>query len=608
MIETQTPPIPDSVEVLIVGGGPVGLALAGDLGARGVTSLVTEQSDGTVVQPKMDMVGVRTIEFCRRWGLLDAVRDAPYPLDYRQEYIWGQSLTGYEFDRERFAARGVEKNAPGSPQKRERVPQNMFDPILFDFARKQKGVTIRHLARLVSFEERGGKVHVEIEDLHNGGTKTVAANYLVGCDGGGSTVRAQLGVTLSGDPALTYTTNIIFKSPVLKTLHDKGEFYRLIAFDETGMWGTIVVIDGRDHYRVSIVGTNEPRRYSDEEIGAAIRKIVGCDFEFEIVSVMPWIRRLMVADSYRKGRVFLCGDAVHMFSPTGGFGMNTGLQDSVDLAWKLEAALKGWAGPHLLDSYEIERRPVGIRNITEAGENLGRMTKPKAPPEVFQPGPAGDAARKKFGRSYTNAMRREWFTTGIHLGYRYEHSPIIVPDGTPPTPDDPAIYVETTRPGHRAPHVWLNTDGTSTLDLFDKTFVLMRLGDDAPDAEAFLASARGRNLPVTLFESSQPDLLHVYEKKLVLVRPDGHVAWRGDAFPPDLIDLIDTVRGLQAGRRYPACGSRLRPAQRLYSRTHPPRANPPGSDPRKRDPPHARRHRRKPAQRSRSRRLLRQRS
>lgn len=551
MIPTQMPPIPSRTQVLVVGGGPVGLALAGDLGLRGISCLLIEQSDGTVIQPKMDMVGVRTMEFCRRWGLLDAVRNAPYPLDFRQDYIWGTSVTGYEFGRERFAARGVEKAAPGSPQKRERVPQNMFDPILFDFARAQRSVTIRHLCKLRSFEERGGSVHVDAEDVKTGERRTIVADYLVGCDGGGSVVRAQLGITLSGDPALTYTTNIIFRCPGLKTLHDKGEFYRLIAFDESGMWGTIVAIDGRDNYRVSIVGTSEPRKYSTEEITAAIHKIVGAKVDFEIISVMPWIRRLMVADSYGKGRVFLSGDAVHMFSPTGGFGMNTGIQDAVDLAWKLDAALKGWAGPHLLDTYEIERRPVGIRNITEAGENLGRMVKPKAPKEVFEPGPAGDSARAKFGRSYTNAMRREWFTTGIHLGYRYEHSPIVVADGTPEPPDDPAIYVETTRPGHRAPHVWLTTDGTSTLDLFGKGFVLMSLGDDAPSADSFAATARGRRLPLEIFESSQPDLVHVYEKKLVLVRPDGHVAWRGDNFPPDLMDIIDTVRGCKPGRNVP---------------------------------------------------------
>jgi 2-polyprenyl-6-methoxyphenol hydroxylase-like FAD-dependent oxidoreductase len=203
MLETMTPPIPASTGVLIVGAGPVGLALAGDLGSRGVECLLIEQSDGTIVQPRMDMVGVRTMEFCRRWGLADAVRDAPYPRDLRQDCVWGTSITGYEFGRERFASRGDEQPAPGSPQKRERVPQDMFDPILFDFARRQPSVTIRHLCRLVGFEEMADKVLATVEDAVSGSRQVIEAAYLAGCDGGASAVRSRLGIAMSGQPTLT---------------------------------------------------------------------------------------------------------------------------------------------------------------------------------------------------------------------------------------------------------------------------------------------------------------------------------------------------------------------------------------------------------------------
>jgi len=550
-IETLTPPIPPKTQVLVVGAGPVGLALAGDLGTRGIDCLLIEQSDGTIVQPKMDLVGVRTMEFCRRWGLVEAVEKCPYPPDYRQDYIWAVSATGFEFGREPFAARGVEKNAPGSPQKRERCPQNMFDPILFDWARRQPAVTIRHLCRLVSFEQSADKVVAMVEDVTTGTEKRVECSYLVGCDGASSLVRSELGITLSGDPAVTYTTNIIFRSPALKKLHDKGEFYRLILFDPDGVWATIVAIDGRDDYRMSIVGTAAPRRYSEDELKAAIRRAVGCEFPFEIVSIMPWVRRLMVADGFGRGRVWLCGDAVHMFSPTGAFGMNTGIQDAVDLSWKLEAALKGWGGPHLLQSYEIERRPIGIRNITEAGGNLRRMVSPKPDPVAFEDSEAGRLARTRFGRTYAATMRREWFTTGIHLGLRYEHSPIVVADGTPEPPDDPAIYAPTSRPGHRAPHVWIAADGRSTLDLFGTGFVLMCLGDAPPDPAPLLAAAAQRGVPMTTFASRQPDLVYAYEQPLVLVRPDGHVAWRGNRLPIDLADLLMTVCGYKEPRNVP---------------------------------------------------------
>ena len=543
MIETSTPPIPAATDVLIVGAGPVGLALAGDLGLRGVDCLLIEQSDGSIRQAKMDLVGVRTMEFCRRWGIASEVENAPYPLDYRQDCVWGTSVTGYEFGREPFAPRGEEKPAMGSPQKRERCPQDMFDPILYAFARRQRPVTIRHLCAFVSLERRADRVVVTVEDLTTRRQHKIEARYVIGCDGSASAVRTELGITLSGNPAATYTTNIIFRSPVLKTLHDKGQFYRFIAFNQEGVWATLVAINGRDDYRMSIVGNDQPRRFSDAEIRQAIRQIVGVDFAFEILSVMPWIRRLMVADSYGGDRVYLAGDAVHMFSPTGGFGMNTGIQDAVDLGWKLAAVLQGWGGAFLLDSYEIERRPVGIRNITEAWGNLRRMVAPKCDPAVFEAGDRGSKARADFGRRYTNIMRREWFSNGIHLGYRYEHSPIVIADGTPEPPDDSAIYVHTSRPGHRAPHVWLSSNGRSTLDLFGEGFTLMRQGDDAPDCTLFLQAARERRVPVTLFSSSQPDLVFAYEKPLVLVRPDGHVAWRGAALPDDIGALLGTVCG-----------------------------------------------------------------
>ncbi|GEM_PF-4457498 len=187
-------------------------------------------------------------------------------------------------------------------------------------------------------------------------------------------------------------------------------------------------------------------RFSEVEIRASVLKIVGTEVSFEIVSIMPWIRRLMVADSYGKGHVVLSSDAVHMFSPTGGNGLNTGIQDAADLSWKLDSVLKGWADPHIRPTYEIERGPVGIRNITEASENLGRMVMPQFDPAMFEAGLEGNAARFDFGCRNTQSMRREWFTRSIHLSYRNEHSPIIVPDGSTEAPDHPAIYIKTTRP------------------------------------------------------------------------------------------------------------------------------------------------------------------
>jgi hypothetical protein len=242
--------------------------------------------------------------------------------------------------------------------------------------------------------------------------------------------------------------------------------------------------------------------------------------------------------------VFLAGDAAHLTSPTGGFGMNMGIQDAVDLGWKLAAMLQGWGGRNLLASYDVERRPVAIRNVREASGNLRRMLSPRTlnpPPEAFLPGEAGDAARAEFGRAYTDMMRREWFSIGIHLGYRYEGSPIIVPDGSPEPADEVMNYEQTARPGHRAPHAWLSP-GRSTLDLFGRGFVLLRLDADAPGAEPWMHAAERAKLPLQFVEIASEEILQLYGKRLVLVRPDGHVCWRGDASPADPARIIDIVR------------------------------------------------------------------
>jgi 2-polyprenyl-6-methoxyphenol hydroxylase-like FAD-dependent oxidoreductase len=536
---------PKRIPVVVVGAGPVGLALAGDLGWRGIPCLLVERGDGSIFQPKMDMIGPRTMEFCRRWGIVEDVENAGYNRDYPQDYAWVSALHGgYEFGREPFPSNRDEPKPPQSPQKRERCPQHFFDPVLTRFARRSPDVSIRYGTMLKSFEERRDGVTVLLADVATGREERIDCDYLIGCDGGSSAVREQLGIPMSGQPTLTYTTNAIIEYEGLEKLHDKKPGYRYIFIGPEGTWATIVAINGRNWWRFSIVGDQTMRTLTEDDVRAAFKKAVGCDFEFRVVSIMPWIRRQLVADRYGTRRVFLAGDSCHLTSPTGGFGMNTGIQDSVDLGWKLAAMVRGWGGPHLRASYDAERRPVAIRNVGEATGNLKRMLQPrdqKPPPEAFEPGPAGDAARQAFGQAYTDMMKREWFTIGIHLGYRYEGSPIIVPDGTPEPEDTVMTYEQTARPGHRAPHLWL-AEGESTLDLYGRGFVLLRFAPDK-SADAIARAARSRGVPLEVMDLDHAGARRAYERNLVLVRPDGHVAWRGDAPPADPLGVIDWVRG-----------------------------------------------------------------
>lgn len=533
--------------VVIIGAGPVGLALAGDLGWRGVPCLLVERGTQDIMQPKMDLIGVRTMEFCRRWGLVQEVEQAGYNRDYPQDYAWVSQLSGgYEFGREPFPSVREEPLPPQSPQKRERCPQNFFDPVLRRFVERSGIVEQRYRTEFRRMTEHAGGVTAVLADMDSGAEYEVECQYLIGCDGGASSVKQALGLQMSGSAVLTYTTNAIVECAGLESWHDKKPCYRYIFIGPEGTWGTMVAINGRDQWRISLVGDGSKRAMTEGEMGALFLRMVGRDdVPFKVLSVMPWIRRQLVADSYGRGRTWIAGDAAHLTSPTGGFGMNMGIQDSVDLGWKLQALVEGWGGPRLLEAYEVERRPVAIRNVEEATKNLKNMLSPRAQQDqlqgAFEPGPAGDAARQAFGEAYTAMMKREWHTVGIHLGYRYENSPIVVPDGTPEPPDTVSTYEQTARPGHRAPHVWLQ-DGRSTLDFFGRGFVLLRFDPSLP-IDLLVDAARQRGVPLEVRDIAEADVAIAYERKLVLVRPDGHVAWRGGSVPQDALQVIDTVRG-----------------------------------------------------------------
>ncbi len=256
---------------------------------------------------------------------------------------------------------------------------------------------------------------------------------------------------------------------------------------------------------------------------------------------MAWTRLQLVADSFGRDRVWLAGDSAHCFSPTGGFGGNTGIGDAVNLAWKLAATIDGWGGAGLVPSYEAERRPVAFRNTGEAAKNFQRLVSAGDNPNLLDDTPEGQATRDRVGEAVRGETQKEWEVLGMQLGYRYEASPIIVEDGTEPTPDDSQVYVPTARPGHRAPHFWLS-DGQSSLDLFGDGFALLRF-DAVCDAGPIMAAAEAAGAPLTLSDINDPDARELYQCSLAIVRPDGHVAWRGDAAPEDCAELFAVICG-----------------------------------------------------------------
>ena len=528
-------------DVVIVGAGPIGLALAGDLAWRGRSAIVIDRGTGAITQPKMDMVGIRTMEFCRRWDIVDAVENSPYPRDYPQDNVYLTALRGYELGRERFPSMGDDLPPPESPQKRERCPQNMFDPILKSFATGFASVDLRYGLEFVDFEQSGSEVEVSVLDVDSGMTQTLKAAYVVGCDGGRSAVARRMGVEYDGSGVLTYTTNAIFRCADLNQRHDKDPGYRYIFIGPEGTWGTIVAINGNDQWRISIVGGSSPQTLTEDDIRTYAYRALGAEFPIEILSIVPWVRSELIAQTYRQGRVFIAGDAAHVMSPTGGFGMNTGIGDAVDLSWKLDALLSGWGGETLLESYEKERRPVAVRNVNEASGNLKRMLSPGTCAHLLDESQEGEQSRAAMGEAFSEAMRREWYTLDIHLGYVYSNSPVCVDDGTPVPPSGFGVYTPTTRPGARAPHVALKA-GASTLDWYGRGFVLVVCEPQA-ELESWRRSARQFGIPLRIRQVDDAAVARAYETGLVLVRPDGHVAWRGAETPTDVDQVLRTVTG-----------------------------------------------------------------
>ena len=530
--------------VLIAGGGPVGLALAADLGWRGIECVLVEQTDGRINTPKMQEVNVRTMEFCRRWGVADRVMNCPFPDDHPMDVVFVTSLGGYELARMERPARKHQTPGALSPVNQQICSQTWFDPILCELAQSYSGVTLRHRCRLETFEVNEGGVTAEIVHLDTGEREKVRARFLAACDGANSGIRRALGIKLVGSEVLSRPVHMFFRIADLfgKLGLRPGTFY--LAIDRNGLWANVRVIDPvAGLWRLMVLDSPADLDPNRIDCDAYLRRALGRDIDVEWVGVSVWTRRGVVAERYSQGPVHLLGDAVHQLSPTGALGMNTGIADAVDLSWKLAAVIEGWGGDRLLASYDAERRPIGERNVRAATGYFENHRDFEHGVEAIEDATAeGDEIRKLVGEQLLRDVARMFRTIGVQLGYRYDPSPICVPDGTLPPADEPETYVPTARPGSRAPHVWLD-DERSTLDLFGTGFVLLRLGPEVPDPSPLVEAATERKIPLQVVTLREPEVLQCYGRRFILVRPDGHVAWRGDKIPADVEALIDHVRG-----------------------------------------------------------------
>lgn len=511
-----------AVPVLIVGGGPVGLSASILLSRLGVASRLVERHAGTALHPKARNINMRTMEIFRQCGVEDAIRAAGLAIERTKFLIWAESLAGREIER-RVEKRSHPDGDLPSPAKHCLCAQDDLEPVLRRHAEALAPGTLAFASELIHFEQDATGVTATIRDA--GGQTQVRAQYLIAADGARSPVRRALGVTMHGVPELYRSVNLLLNADLTPWVKDRPAAIYLIQ--QPDLRATIMTINGVNRWgfliNLPLEASFDP--YTPERCAAVVRNAVGVpDLDVKILGIDPWVAAAEVAERYRVGRVFLAGDAAHHMPPTGGFGLNTGVQDAHNLAWKLAAVLNGWAGPGLLDTYEAERRPYGqfvTEQCLETALSMGR-------------GPQSANAAPKLARpEFHNEL-------GMIFGACYS-STAVIPDGTalPAVANPVADYVPCARPGSRAPHVWLTRDSrrVSTHDLLDMRFTLFAGQRGEPWRDAARAVAACIDVPLgALTVGTDADVGDPEEEWLsaygieadgaVLVRPDGHVAWR----------------------------------------------------------------------------------
>ncbi|MTD55440.1 FAD-dependent monooxygenase [Amycolatopsis pithecellobii] len=536
----------------IIGAGPVGMMLALKLQQLGVDSVVIERSGSARMHPKGNTHNARTMEHYRSLGLAGRVRATGLPLDHPTDVAYFTSLAGREIQRlEMHSCREVlakvarKQRGDPTPEPVHRSNQMYVEAILLSEVLQAPRITCLMSTECIDFAERDE--HVELKLERPTGHETVTVDYLIGCDGPRSMVRRRLGAKYVGEDGreqgfmngLQHSTYIRVRG-LSRLLKDRRCWQYWVIRPE-GIFD-FVSLDGEDEFIFHAVQEDD---LDEEAIRKRVAKGAGADLETEVLGTEDWVAgRALVADSYGAGRVFLCGDSAHLFTPTGGFGMNTGVDDAVNLAWKLAGAVQGWGGSTLMASYELERRPIAIRN-TNAALALSKSLRDIPLGAVTDDADTEDPTAVAELAELLKGFKDEFASLGIQLGASYAGSPIVVDDGTPAPPDRPDVYVPTARPGARAPHWWLST-GAALFDEFGPGFTLLCLegGETAAQLER---EAIERSIPLTVLGLVEPGLDELYRATTVLVRPDGHVAWRGSG-TADVTGVWDCVTGHEAAR------------------------------------------------------------
>ena len=532
--------------VIVVGAGPVGLVAAIDLAQRGVRVTLLErrtQWDATTV--RCNHIAARTMEIFRRLGLAEAVRAAGFRDDFPHDVAVRLCATGPDMGRITIPGRaGRREGAPGvdtwwpTAEPPHRMNQIFLEPVLQDAAQRTPGLSVCLGAELTQLEDHDTHVTAHIK-LAAGGTRTLQAAYVIGCDGGASMVRKHIGASLHGTPMIQQVQSSYIHAPGLTARMQGGEAWGILNINLRRS-GTVYTIDNDDRFLVhNYIKPGEDPEQVDRD--ACLRTIlgVGPDFEYTVLRVEDWTGRRLMADKMRRDRVFLAGDSAHLWVPMAGYGMNAGIADATGLTWLLAAVIHQWAAPSLLDAYEAERWPITEQVSQHAMRTAETMIKNRAavPAHIEDQTPEGEQARASYGAQTCALNTPQYACAGLNFGYYYDQSPIIVYDEEAPPAYGMDQYTPSTVPGCRFAHVFM-ADGSSVYDHLGPGYTLVRTQADL--GQGLIAAARDTGLPVAVLDLPASTL---HPHGLYVVRPDQHVAWRGDHEPAQAQALWDRLCG-----------------------------------------------------------------